>query len=327
MLATWVLTVAFAVTPTEPNDSKRMAAITVASPKESVFIDSPPERLTGQASTGLCRICDATVTSRSRCKSPAATAVLGTPPESHSESNRSLCSSAAVPRLKLGGVSEDLLVRRDSSSRNWDLGATPVLLISLLAGVPIAAKTPTVASAAFATTSIKGNGSGSLTNKWFARAQSPQIAARPKLRLPDEAAGFDGIVRTLISAFDQADIVALGEDHGEKLDSEVRIALLRHPDFAKRVRFVVVEFASTAQQPTLDRYIRGEAVPIAQLQQVWKTTSQSRSGVWDSPIYADFLAAVRDVNRSLPAEARIRVLAGDTPARSGWPATPGLSLF
>ncbi len=45
----------------------------------------------------------------------------------------------------------------------------------------------------------------------------------PKLRLPGEAAGLDAIVRTLISAFDQADIVALGEWHGRvKLDSDLR---------------------------------------------------------------------------------------------------------
>lgn len=142
-----------------------------------------------------------------------------------------------------------------------------------------------------------------------------QSAAPLKLRLPDEAAGLDGIVRTLISAFDQADIVALGEDHGQKLDSDVRIAMVRHPDFAKKVRFIVVECASTAQQPTLDRYIRGEDVQIIELERVWKTTTGS-FGVCQSPVYADFLAAVRDVNRTLPAEARIRVLAGDPPAGS-----------
>ena len=76
----------------------------------------------------------------------------------------------------------------------------------------------------------------------FIRAQSPQIAAPPNVRLPDESAGIDGIVRTLISAFDQADIVALGEAHGRKLDSDLRIALVRHPDFAKKVRSIVVEF-------------------------------------------------------------------------------------
>jgi hypothetical protein len=131
------------------------------------------------------------------------------------------------------------------------------------------------------------------------------------VRLPDEAAGFDEIARTLISAFDQADIVALGEAHERKLDSDLRIALVRHPDFAKKVRSIVVEFASTSEQSTLDRYIRGEDVSPAQLAQVWKTTTQAANGIWDSPVYADFIAAVRDVNSKLPADARIRVFGGD----------------
>jgi hypothetical protein len=81
--------------------------------------------------------------------------------------------------------------------------------------------------------------------------------------------------------------------------------------FAKKARSIVVEFGSTTEQPTLDRYIRGENVPKAQLEQVWKTTTQGANGVWDSPVYAEFLAAVRDVNSRLPADARIRVLGGD----------------
>src|SRR5215510_12054928 len=134
--------------------------------------------------------------------------------------------------------------------------------------------------------------------------------------LPDETAGLDRIVQTLVSAFDQVDIVALGDNHGNKMDSDLRIALVRSPEFARRVRFIVVEFGSTAQQPTLDRYIRGEVVPLGELQQVWKTTTQT-DGMWDSPVYAEFYAAVRDVNRKLPAGAQIRVLAGDPPADSG----------
>ena len=74
----------------------------------------------------------------------------------------------------------------------------------------------------------------SLTNESRIRAQSPQSAAPSNLGLPDEAAGLDGIVRTLISAFDQADVLALGAEHGQKLDSDVRIALVRHPDFPKK---------------------------------------------------------------------------------------------
>ena len=101
---------------------------------------------------------------------------------------------------------------------------------------------------------------------------SSLLGQPPEVRLPDESAGIDPIAGTLISVFDQADVVALGEAHQRKLDSDQRIALVRHPDFAKKVRSIVVEFASTTEQATLDRYIRGENVSRAQLEQVWKTT-------------------------------------------------------
>ena len=161
----------------------------------------------------------------------------------------------------------------------------------------------TVAGAALITVSV--------ANESFIRAQSRQIAAPPKVRLPDESTGIDEIAKTLVSSFDQVDIVALGEAHQRKLDSDLRIAVVRHPDFAKKVRSIVVEFASTTEQPTLDLYIRGENVSSAQLAQVWKTTTQAANKVWDSPIYADFLVAVREVNSKLPADARIRVFGGD----------------
>ena len=92
------------------------------------------------------------------------------------------------------------------------------------------------------------------------------FAQQAKVRLPNVTAGSDKVIKALVSAFDHADIVAFGDDHWRKLDSDLRIALVRNPDFAKKVRFIVVEFANTAQQPTLDRYIRGEDVPLAELQ-------------------------------------------------------------
>src|SRR5258708_27252875 len=106
-------------------------------------------------------------------------------------------------------------------------------------------------------------------------------------------------------------MVALGEAHQRKLDSDLRIAVVRSPDFAKKVRSIVIECGSTSEQSTLDRYIRGENISPAQLAQVWKTTTQAANGIWDSPIYADFFAAVRDVNSKLPADARVRVFGGD----------------
>jgi hypothetical protein len=152
-----------------------------------------------------------------------------------------------------------------------------------------------------------------LASPWLAPllCAASLLGQPPKVRLPDEAAGLDGITRTLISAFDQADVVALGEAHERKLDSDLRIALVRHPDFANKVGSIVVEFGSTSEQSTLDRYIRGENISQAQLAQVWKTTTQAANGIWDSPVYADFFAAVRDVNSRLSADARIRVFGGD----------------
>lgn len=139
----------------------------------------------------------------------------------------------------------------------------------------------------------------------------PAIAQTPNLHLPNESAGTDEIVRTLIAAFDHVDIVALGEAHDSKPDSDLRIALVRNPDFAKKVRSVVVEFASTTEQSTLDRYIRGGNVSPADLAQVWKTTTQAANGTWDSPVYPEFFAAVRDVNSKLPTDKQIRVFGGD----------------
>jgi hypothetical protein len=151
----------------------------------------------------------------------------------------------------------------------------------------------------------------SVTSGPIIRAQSFQRAAPSKVHLPDEAVGIEGIVGALVSVFDQFDVVALGEAHGRKIDSDLRIALVRHPDFAKKVQSIVVEFGSTTEQSTLDRYIRGENVSRAQFEQVWKTTSQSGNLVSENPIYVDFFAAVREVNSRLPADARIRVFGGD----------------
>ena len=69
----------------------------------------------------------------------------------------------------------------------------------------------------------------------------------PKVRLPDESPGIGEIVKTLVSAFDHADIMALGEAHERKVDSDLRLALVRHPDFARKVRAIVVEMKSQKQ--------------------------------------------------------------------------------
>ena len=155
--------------------------------------------------------------------------------------------------------------------------------------------------------------SAGLTSEPVIRAQSAQRAAPTKVRLPDEAVGISGIVEALVSAYDWFDVVALGEMHDRQHDSNLRIALVRHPDFARKVRTIVVEWGRTTEQATLDRYIRGENVSTAQFEQVWKKLSAGNIGdlVTENSIYTDFFAAVREVNSKLPAAERIRVFGGD----------------
>ena len=159
----------------------------------------------------------------------------------------------------------------------------------------------TVAGAALVTVGV--------TSESLIHAQSPKPAAPPTVRLPDESAGIDGIAQTLIAVFDHVDIVALGEAHERTLDSDLRIAVVRHPNFAKKVRTIVVEFATTTEQTTLDRYIRGENVSRAQLERV--RPRQPGSLTSEDPMYGDFFAAVREVNSRLPADSRIRVFGGE----------------
>jgi len=66
-------------------------------------------------------------------------------------------------------------------------------------------------------------------NTWLAPLlfATSLLAQPPEVRLPDESTGIDGIARTLVSVFDQADIIALGETHQWRL--EYRSANRRRP--------------------------------------------------------------------------------------------------
>jgi hypothetical protein len=141
------------------------------------------------------------------------------------------------------------------------------------------------------------------------QAVAPDL--RPDFRLPAASTGWDNIVTNLLSAFDHADVVALEETLGNKADSELRLRLVRDPDFPFRVNFIVVEFANSLHQAILDRYTDGQDVPPAELAEVWQDTTQVAA--WDSPVYAEFFAAVREVNLKLPPLRRLRVIAGDPP--------------
>lgn len=119
-----------------------------------------------------------------------------------------------------------------------------------------------------------------------------------------------GIVKGILAAWDKADVVCLGEDHGGKTDSDLRITLIDHPDFLRKVNVIIVEFANTRHQDILDRLaLEGEDIPRNELSVVWRGIGGT--DVWELPIYEAFLRAVRRVNLSVQRNRRVRLLGGD----------------
>ena len=116
----------------------------------------------------------------------------------------------------------------------------------------------------------------------------------------------------VIEAFKYSLIVALPDRHRDSNISRFRISLISNPEFGCTVNDIIIEWGNRLYQQTLDRYIAGGNVSLSDLQKVWRNTV-SLNGLWDSPVYAEFLAAMREANAKLPKRCRMRVLAGDPP--------------
>src|SRR5690606_23083388 len=89
-------------------------------------------------------------------------------------------------------------------------------------------------------------------------------------------------------------------------------AVVRDPRFARDVRNLVVEFGASSQQHVIDRYLAGETVPYVERRKVWNDTVG-----WVPPPamvgLVKFFAAVRDINKALPPDRRIKVWLGEPP--------------
>jgi hypothetical protein len=121
------------------------------------------------------------------------------------------------------------------------------------------------------------------------------------------------IVRAIVDQFKKSDLVGLGELHGSQPDQDLRFQLIHSKAFARKVRNIVVEGLNAFYQEDLDRYIRGEDVPLEQVQKVWRDST----GIFIGPVirtaYQQFLSEVRLVNRALPVRMKLRVIAADPP--------------
>ncbi len=140
-------------------------------------------------------------------------------------------------------------------------------------------------------------------------AETPPSSVEPSQATKDR---LRNIVEGILAAWDDHDVVCLGEDHGGKNDSDLRIALVEHPDFVRKVDVVMVECASVEHQDVLDRFaLDGEDMPREKLSVVWRDANGAE--VWESPIYEAFMRAVRKANLAVPKDERVRLLAGDDP--------------
>lgn len=119
-------------------------------------------------------------------------------------------------------------------------------------------------------------------------------------------------VEGIIEAFRRAPIVALPDRHRDSNSSRFRIDLISRSEFANTVDDIVIEWGNRLYQDALDRYAAGDDVPDVEVRQIWRNTTVL-TGMWDSPVYAEFLRAVRDANTRRSRSRRMRVLAADPP--------------
>jgi len=119
--------------------------------------------------------------------------------------------------------------------------------------------------------------------------------------------GVDFVLKKL----DEFPIVGLGDNHMCLEFHQFVGKLIRDPRLPGKINEIIVEFGNPKYQSIVDRYVvNGEAIPFDERKKVWQEAAMGWY-VANSPIYAEFFDAVREVNIRLPKEKRIRVVLGD----------------
>jgi hypothetical protein len=119
----------------------------------------------------------------------------------------------------------------------------------------------------------------------------------------------------IVRALQRYPLVALSELHGNAESRALFESRVRDPEFRAMVSDIVVEFGNARYQDVVDRYLAGNEVPADLLSRVWRDTTQV-SGIFELPMYAQMLAAVRTVNEGLAPGRKLRVWLGDPPIDS-----------
>ena len=137
----------------------------------------------------------------------------------------------------------------------------------------------------------------------FDAMQQPASAPAPGMppRVRDATAA-------MVDAINTHTMVMFGETHANKQEYAWLCSLVRDPAFHARVDNIVVEFGNSLYQKSVDRWIAGEDVPMAQVEKAWRNVVGAVGPV--SPVYAEFYHAVRQSNR-ISGSHKVRLLLGD----------------
>lgn len=132
-------------------------------------------------------------------------------------------------------------------------------------------------------------------------------------RRADGSQGEDAVAH-IRWALEQYPVVLVDEgNHQAGEPHELLRRILSDTRVMESLDVIIVEFATATHQDVLDAFIQGKDVPFDELSRVWRDTSTSPITPWDSPIYLQLLETVREANRVLPPEKKVRMLAGDPP--------------
>jgi hypothetical protein len=147
------------------------------------------------------------------------------------------------------------------------------------------------------------------------RVQSPSPASATADVQPPNPKGSDprpeDAMKALLAAFDRYEVVGMSAAHGNQDLDNFILDFLRNAALPGRINDVAVECGNSLYQPILDRYIAGDDVPLAEVRQLWRNTTQPMCGT--SGFYEQLFPLVRRINQRLSPDKRLRVLACDPP--------------
>src|SRR3954447_13065395 len=118
-------------------------------------------------------------------------------------------------------------------------------------------------------------------------------------------------VPVMVDALRTHQVVAVTAGHGEVRGYAFGQLLLHDPRMIAAINDIVVEEGSARYQDVIDRYVRGDNVPLESIRPAWRNTTQPAL-IHDRP-WEEFYQTIRGVNATLPPERRVRVLLGDPP--------------